>query len=464
MKFTRRSFLKGCCSTAAALTGGSITGLAFGGPPRGADPADLYINVFLRGGIDGLNLVVPYADSDYITARPSIRIDPPGQEDGALDLARGFGLHPSATALHRLYQAGGLAVVVASGSPDPSRSHFDAQDAMEKGTPGVKSHSSGWLARHLETAGTGGGTIPVLVTTSDVPTSLIGVDEVAALNSPGGLAYGGHWNEIDHQNLALRRMYNGSHWMQLAGSNAMDVIDRIAGAGSGAYTTPPFEGNPDPQPEVGYQGGFGNALRTIVQIQALELGLRVAAVDLGGWDTHENQAGQYANRVAELSQSLEAFYIDMLRFTDKFTLCVMSEFGRRVRENFSAGTDHGHGNVMLVLGPNVNKGVFGQWPGLQNDVLSEGEDVPVVNEYRQVLGEVLVRRLKNPNLPHIFPGGPAYNPLGVVKGSDLPIGSPVPSVRPVATVAGVALGIGAAMAWREGRIHPKESDLIHPPV
>lgn len=467
MKFTRRSFLKGCCS-AAALSGTQISGLAFGAPNTRGEPPDLLINVFLRGGADGLNLVVPFDDANYISARPRIRIPAPGETDGALELDRGFGLHPDAGGLHRTYQAGGLAVVIASGSPDPTRSHFDAQDSMEKGTPGRKDLSTGWLARHLETAGTGGGVIPVLVTTSDVPTSLIGVDEVAALSTPGGLRYDGHWNEIDHQNLALRQMYNGSNWMQVAGSGAMDVIDRIAGAGSGAYTTPPFDppdgGGPDPLPEVGYQGGFGNALKTIVQIQALDLGLRVAAVDIGGWDTHENQPGGFANRVFELSQSLEAFYLDMLRFTDKFTLCVMSEFGRRVYQNDSDGTDHGHGNMMLVLGPNVNKGVFGQWPGLHPDVLDEGQDVPVVNEYRQVLGEVVMRRLQNPNLPHIFPGGPAYNPLGVVKGTDLPVGSPVPSARPVATVAGVALGLGAALAWRDGRLNPRESDLIHPPV
>jgi uncharacterized protein (DUF1501 family) len=453
--------LKGCCGTAAGvLAGGHISGLAFGAPGRGQE-RDILVTVFLRGGMDGLSLVMPYDDPNYVSNRSSLRVLPPGQQRGALDLERGFGLHPDAFYLHQLYQAGTAAFVVASGSPDPSRSHFDSEVSMERGTPGRRDVSTGWLGRHLMTSPESGGIIPVLATSSDVPTSLVGADEVANLTGSGSFEYGGHWSQIDFQYLPLRQLYTGDHWLQTAGSGAMDILDRISATDPGSYV-------PNLPPGLQYPGGsWGASLETIAQLTKLDLGLRIATVDLGGWDTHENQfygqaQGWFADNAYDLAEGLAALYTDLANsgYGNRITIVVMSEFGRRVKENESRGTDHGHGNVMIVVSGNlIRSGVFGAWNGLSNDALDEGKDLPILNDYRQVLGEILVRRLNNPNLPFIFPRGPAYAPLNMFLGDDLPIGAPVPAVTPGLAVAGVALGVGATLAWRDRRLATQEQTV-----
>jgi uncharacterized protein (DUF1501 family) len=467
MNLNRRSFIKGCCTAGAGIVaGGHISGLAFGAPGRATD-RDILVTVFLRGGMDGLSLVVPFADPDYITNRPVLAIPAPSPNDqySALDMERGFGLHWNAFFLHQLYQAGTAALVVASGSPDPTRSHFDAQDSMEKGTPGRKDLSTGWIARHLTAVGDTSGIIPVLAASSDVPTSLVGAEEVANITGVDSFSYGGHWSQVDFQYLPLREMYSGDHWLQLSGSDAMDILDRITATNPGNYQpnlpppVPPQTTNSHDY--LQYPGGsWGDSLQTVAQLVKLELGLKVACLDLGGWDTHEDESygsgrGYIENQVYDLAKGLAAFYSDLANsgYGKKVTIVVMSEFGRRVKENDSRGTDHGHGNNLIVVGGNVNKGVFGQWNGLSQEALDEGKDVPVLNDYRQVLGEILVRRLKTPDLPAVFPRGPAYQPLGVVQGVDPPS---VPAVKPGLAVAGVALGLGATLAWRDRRMSATE--------
>lgn len=417
-KLSRRRFLIGSGALVPALAG-----LRPGGPllaataalPAGPNDADIFVLVFLRGGLDGLNLVVPYADANYVAARPEIRVRPPGQTRGALDLNGFFGLHPAATHLHELYAAGALAIVHATGLNDPTRSHFDAMAMMERGTPGVTLTTTGWLARHLASvSGITNADIPVVVAQSGAPDSLLGYSNTAAISSLSGYAYSGRWDQVDFQRLALRTMYSGADWLRQAGQQALNVSDRVALAALAAYT-----------PEFGASypsHSFGDALRLIAQLIKAELGMRIATVDLDGWDTHQYQGddgqGYFASLVATLSQGLHAFYTDLTNYANRLTVVVMTEFGRRLQQNESGGTDHGHGSVILVVGGNVNKGIYGAWPGLATDALDEKRDLAITTDYRRVLSEILVRRLKNPAFQTVFPGFSDYRPLNLVKGAD----------------------------------------------
>lgn len=417
-ELTRRRFLIGSGALVMALANlrGERLALAVTeARPAASGDADIFVLVFLRGGLDGLNLVAPYNDSNYIAARPDIRIRPPGQTRGALDLNGFFGLHPAATHLHALYTAGALAIVHATGLNDPTRSHFDAMAMMERGTPGSTITTTGWLARHLASVSDiASDEIPVISAQSSIPDSLLGYTNTAAVSSLSGYTYSGKWDQIDFQRLAMRAMYSGSGWLEQAGQQALDVSDRMAVAALGAYT-----------PEFGAtypSNSFGDALRLIAQLIKAELGVRVATLDLSGWDTHQYQGddgqGYFASLVTTLSQGLHAFYTDLTNYAGRLTLVAMTEFGRRLQQNESGGTDHGHGSVILVLGGNVNKGIYGTWPGLAADDLDERRDLAITTDYRRVLSEILVRRLKNPAFRTVFPGFTDYRPLNLVKGSD----------------------------------------------
>lgn len=413
-KFSRRKlFISG--AALSAVLGARLTGLAVAAPDAQPD-ADLFILVFLRGGMDSLNLVVPYADANYANNRPDIRIRPAGQTRGALDLNGYFGLHPAATHLRDLYTAGALAIVHAAGLIDPTRSHFDAMAMMERGTPGQTTTTAGWLTRHLASVtGIGRTEVPVIVAQSEAPDSLLGYPNVAAISSLSGYTYSGRWDQIDFQRLAMRTMYgSSSSWLYQAGAQTLDVSDRLALASLSTYT---------PQFGAVYpSNGFGDSLKLAAQMIKADLGVRIATLDLGGWDTHQDQGndgqGYFATLTTTLSQGVHAFYTDMTDYASKLTLVVMTEFGRRLSQNDSNGTDHGHGGVMLVAGGNVNKGIFGDWPGLQTDKLDEKRDLAITTDYRRVLSEILVRRLKNPKYSTVFPGFSDYRPLNLVKGSD----------------------------------------------
>lgn len=437
MNISRRGFLIGCSAAIAALSGSRITDVAFGASgPQG----DILVNIFLRGGIDGLNFVVPYGDPFYAAGRKGIRVAEPGKTRGALNLNGFFGLHPSAAPLLELFQANKLALITATGLPDPTRSHFDAMAMMERGTPGSKTINTGWIARHLMSASYTNQEIPALVTDGQIPTSLIGFDNVASLSSGSGFDYTGDYREVDAQRRSIRQLYTGSHWMQEAGSQALDVVDRLDAATPGTYT-----------PEFGAQypnSSFGNALKTVAQLAKQSLGLQVASIDFGGWDTHENEGddgqGYYAGQISTLAAGLHAFYTDLTNYANRLTVVVMSEFGRRVNQNTSGGTDHGHGNFMLVLGGGINGGLYGTWPGLATENLDEGKDLAITTDYRQVLGEVIMRRLQNPRLLDVFPKMPGYTPLGLAQGTDLAI--PAPS----APTPGAGSGTGSGQVGSNG--------------
>lgn len=435
---TRREFVKGCCSAAIAGTAG--TSLMFADDAvAAANTYDTVVHLFLRGGLDGLNLVVPTSGVDrtfYEEARPGLRIETSGTF-GALPLtvaggaATGFGLHPSATGLRDLWNDGRMAIVHACGmSTTVTRSHFDAQLYIDLGTPGKYGASTGWITRAWDTraAGTPAAVLPQLAVSGTQPASLIGALDSLSMASPRDfqldagayqwqMARAGAPTGFRGLNETLADLWAGQTGIELNGKRANEALKTINGQGFGAL------------PATWPTGGFAEQLWTIAQSIRYNLGLRFATLDLGGWDTHEGQgtAGTgyhyYQNKINELSSALAAFYseLNVTGQMSRVTVVVQSEFGRRVRANANGGTDHGYGNPMLVLGGAVNgRRFYGSWPGLNPETLSATfGDVPVTTDYRRVLSEVMIRRMANPNIGGIFPGYGGYAPLGIVQGTDL---------------------------------------------
>ena len=423
-QMTRRTFLAGCSAAVAAMAGARLNRVVFGSPEQEPNQ-DILIVVFLRGGCDVLSLVTPIAGADrgyFETARPDLQF-PVNQ---ALPLNAQFGLHPSAVGLHTLFGANQLAIVQAAGMDEDTRSHFDAMAYMELGTPGNKSTTTGWLARHLSSADNlpVSMMMPAFSAGSAQPTAFLGDNDVAALDDVDSFKLNtGPWEWRSAQRLALRHLYNGGNQLQLAGTKALDTVDIIETQAGGGYT--PSNGAVYPDSD------FGDQLQLVAQMIKLQLGLQAVSIDLGGWDTHEGQAnsdpidGYFADLTANLSDGLTALYTDLdgsgsQDYMQRTTVVVMSEFGRRLRENGNRGTDHGHGGMMLALGGKVNGGLYGVWPGLAPNQLYDGADLAVTTDYRQLLSEILIRRLANPRLGVIFPGYTNYMPLGIMQGVDLP--------------------------------------------
>ena len=437
MKIDRRTFLKTCgCGAFAASLGSSGIRFAFGNPSASDD---ILIVVFMRGGCDGLSLVPPVGGNDrghYEQARPDIQIKLSGA-NAALPLGNSnglWGLHPMATSLHDLYQSGHLAIVVGAGMPAPvTRSHFDAQATMELGTPGAQGVGSGWLSRHLESSGLPGDlVIPAVSAGSLTSTSLISSTHAVTMGSGSDFriewsAWG--WNARDHYDPppagfrglveTLPDAWGGGGMLESAGRDTLAALATIRPMNFEGYA--PANGAIYPETE------FGNQLKMLAQLIKSGVGLRVATIDVQSWDTHNGQNYQFNTMTSSLSQGLGAFYDDLSgsgasNYISRVNIIAMSEFGRRVRENGSNGTDHGYGNVMLALGGAVNGGqVYGldQFAGLADDELFEGEDVRVTVDYRRVLSEVLIRRQFNNHLGHVFPGYSGYTPLGIFQGADM---------------------------------------------
>jgi len=362
--------------------------------------------IFQRGAADGLNVVVPYQEKNYYKMRPSIAIP----QNQVIDLDGFFGLHPSLAAFKPLYVAGNLAIVQACGSPDTSRSHFDAQDYMESGTPGIKSTEDGWLNRSLqaEDACNCGRHLQehtafrALALGADVPRTLAGKIPAIAIGNVNTFSVGGRGAQPGPAASAFEAMYAGSDdkIFHAAGDETFEAVKMLRAANPGQYA---------PAPDAQYPNSeFGNSMKQIAQLLKANLGVEAAFTDVGGWDTHQNQGsvnGQLANRLTDFSNSIAAFWRDMGDGAANITLVTMSEFGRTARENGTGGTDHGHANAMFVLGGQVKGGeVYGRWPGLDNDQLNEGRDLALTTDFRQVLGEVVTHSLGAENLDEVFPG------------------------------------------------------------
>ena len=359
--------------------------------------------IFQRGAADGLNIVVPHREKTYYELRPTIAIP----KEQVIDLDGFFGLHPAMPALKPLWDQGHLAAIHACGSPDPTRSHFDAQDFMESGTPGLKATSDGWLNRALAAEDLGRGThtaspFRAVALGTQLPRTLEGKIPAVAIGNLKDFNVGGQNPAAAPISSSFESMYDQSVNTVLHGTatETFEAVKMLKAADPGNYV--PANGARYPN------GQFGNSLKQIAQLLKANLGVEAAFADIGGWDTHQNQGsvnGQLANRLKEFSESIAAFWTDMGNDAENITLVTMSEFGRTVHQNGTGGTDHGHANVMFVLGGRVAGGrVYGKWPGMDKSQLYEERDLAITTDFRQVLGEAASKTLGARNLEIVFPG------------------------------------------------------------
>jgi uncharacterized protein (DUF1501 family) len=398
MSSTRRIFLK---NSALAIFGvGAIPSWlsrsVYAGNSYDKRRKKILVAIFQRGAVDGLNMVVPFGEERYYQLRPSIAIPKPdGAPGSAVDLDGFFGLHPSLASLKPMYDARHLAIVDAVGSPDPTRSHFDAQDYMESGTPGLKATSDGWMNRSLLKPVGPASPLRAVSLGSGLSRTLRGPNDAIAVNNLNDF-------QVRDQKTAatFENMYDHSRDTVLngTGKETFSAVKIMQSIQKQQYT---------PANGAKYPGGkFGQNLQQIARLIKADVGVEVAFAEIGGWDTHVNEANQLSNNLREFGDSLAAFYQDMGDRMEDVTVVTMSEFGRTVRENGDRGTDHGHANVMFAMGGDIRGGkVYGDWPGLRDDEqLYEGRDLNLTTDFRDVLGELVSRHIGNSNLNAVFPG------------------------------------------------------------
>jgi len=412
MSITRRIFLHNGALAVVGTTAlpSFLTRAAFGASDPGTRPKRLVV-IFQRGAADGLNIVVPHGEAAYYAMRPTINIP----RKSVLDLDGFFGLHPAMSSFEPLWKQKHLAIVHAAGSPDPTRSHFDAQDFMESGTPGVKATDDGWLnraLRELPAANFASGKSAIsapdpsafraIALGPSLPRILSGKEPAVALNNLNDFSVGGKNPKATPISNTFEAMYENSvdAVMHGTGQETFEAVKMLRTADPSKYT--PAAGANYPK------GRFGDSLRQLAQLIKANLGVQVAFADIGGWDHHVNEGstqGQIANVLGDFSQSIAAFWTDLGDLGEDTLVVTMSEFGRTARENGNHGTDHGHANVMFVLGGPVRGGrVYGRWPGLDQSQLYEGRDLAVTTDFRLVLSEAVSRYLGNKDLKTVFPG------------------------------------------------------------
>ncbi len=375
-------------------------------PVNTAPRGDTLVVVFLRGAADVLNMVVPHGEDAYYQLRPSLGIARPDdsrkkKEERSVDLDGFFGLHPNMSPLLEAWQSEQLAIIHACGAPDESRSHFKAMELMERGVDDERGPASGWIGRHLATLNTGNSSPLRAVGMGTRPQrSLSGSVPVSALRSIADFHLGGDQRILQQMRASLETVYAND----ILGQETLSIMDTLQRLDPTNYQSPISNNYPDTE--------FGLALKQTAMLIKAEVGLEVSAIDLGGWDTHFAQgssAGIMPNLMKDLAEGLAAFHADMADHQNQLTTVTMSEFGRRASENGSLGTDHGHGSMMMVLGGNVDGGkVHGQWPGLAEGQLIGPGDLAVTTDYRDVLSEILTKRLNNPATNEIFP---EYQPI-----------------------------------------------------
>ena len=395
MSITRRVFLR---NSALAAVGTAALPAFLKRAAWGAEQSTTtkrLVVIFQRGAADGLNIVVPHGEPTYYAMRPSINIP----RNSVIDLDGFFGLHPAMSSFRPLWKQGHLAIVHAAGSPDPTRSHFDAQDFMESGTPGVKATEDGWLNRALHDAPRDESSFRAVAMGVSLPRILSGSEPAVSLNNINDFGVGRNANPAAN---TFEAMYASSVDSVLhgTGTETFEAVKMLKSADPAKYT---------PALGANYtKGRFGESLRQLAQLIKANLGVQVAFADIGGWDHHVNEGntrGSLANVLGDFSQSLAAFCVDLGDLMSDTVVVTMSEFGRTARENGNRGTDHGHANVMFVIGGPVKGGkVYGRWPGLDDSQLHEGRDLALTTDFRQVLGELVAIHLGNKSLGQVFPG------------------------------------------------------------
>jgi uncharacterized protein (DUF1501 family) len=365
----------------------------------------ILVAIFQRGAADGLNVVVPHGEKAYYDLRPTIAIP----RESVVDLDGFFGLHPALAPLKPLWDAKHLAVVDAVGSPDPTRSHFDAQDYMESGTPGLKATHDGWMNRALPKAQGKASPVRAVALGSSLPRAMRGAQPAVSLQSIDAF-------QVKNQEASrmLEEMYAKTKdpMMKATGKDTFEAVAMLQSIQRQSYT--PAGGADYPR------GQFGQSLRQIAQLIKSNVGMEMAFADIGGWDHHVNEVAQrpvegvLASKLTDLGQSLAAFWQDMGDRMEDVVLVTMSEFGRTAKENGNRGTDHGHANCMFAMGGALKGGkVYGKWPGLEKEQLYEGRDLAVTTDFRDVLGELVARHVGNGNVQAVFPGYEP-KPIGLV--------------------------------------------------
>ena len=401
MSSTRRMFFR---NSALAMVGVGSAPLWLKRALYAADAPSprkkILVAIFQRGAADGLNIVVPHGEKAYYELRPTIAIPRPGAADGAVDLDGFFGLHPSLASLKPLFAQGRLAIVDAVGSPDPTRSHFDAQDYMESGTPGLKATDSGWMNRALPREQGKVSPVRAVALGAVLPRTLQGPEPAISLASIGAF-------QVKDAAAArqFEQMYVDSKDASLAatGRETFEAMAMLQSIQKQQYA--PANGAEYPR------GRFGDSLKQIAQLIKSDVGVEMAFADVPGWDHHVNEVGQrpsegqLANLLRDYGQAIAAFWQDMGDRMNDVAMVTMSEFGRTAHENGNRGTDHGHANCMFVMGGAIQGGkVYGKWPGLEMHQLYEGRDLALTTDFRDVLGELVVRHMRTPSTAEVFPG------------------------------------------------------------
>jgi uncharacterized protein (DUF1501 family) len=407
---TRRIFLKN----------GSLALVSLGFAPafvaRAAQASQarkkILVTIFQRGAVDGLNMIVPYGEKAYYSSRPSIAIPRPGQNEGAVDLDGFFGLHPRMAALQPYFQNKSLAIVHACGSHDETRSHFDAQDYMESGTPGLKSTRDGWLNRYLHAKEhENASPFRAVALAPQLPRTLQGTEPALAIGQLSQFGVrAGMATEMMSNSFEAQYAAAADSLLAPTGKEAFDAVKMMKVADPASYS---------PANNADYpRSGFGEAMKQIAQLIKADLGLEVAFTELGQWDHHANEGstqGQIANRLDDFARGIASFAQDLGERMADVMVVTMSEFGRTVKENGNRGTDHGHGNAMLVLGGDVRGGkVYGKWPGLEQNQLWQGRDLAITTDFRDVFTEAVMGHLGAKDISKIFPGYVNKQRLGLV--------------------------------------------------
>ena len=372
---------------------------------KGYGRKKVLVTIFQRGAVDGLNMLVPYGDSEYYKLRPTIAVRKPGETDGAIKLDGTFGLNPAMSAFEPLWKSGQLAAITSVGSPDNTRSHFDAQDYMESATPGNKGTRDGWLNRLLQSdPEKDASPFRAVSMTQQTPRALYGkYPSVAMANLSDFSIKAGVYTQDMKGGFEGIYQQNAKDSLGEMGHETFEAVNFLKTANPAQY-----------KPENGAQyppTSLGRSLQQIAQLIKAGVGLEVAFTDTGNdirWDTHSNEGGgrgQLANFLRTFSQAIAAFTTDLGKRMDDVLVLTMSEFGRTARENGSRGTDHGHGNTMFAIGAGVKGGkVYGDFRGLASDKLYEGRDLDVTTDFRDVFAEAAAKHLASKDLARIFPG------------------------------------------------------------
>jgi uncharacterized protein (DUF1501 family) len=371
---------------------------------KGFGRKKVLVTIFQRGAVDGLNMLVPYGDSNYYNLRPSIAVRKPGEVDGAIKLDDTFGLNPTMAAFEPLWKAGKLAAITSVGSPTNTRSHFDAQDYMESATPGNKGTRDGWLNRILQAEGEKDASpFRAVSMTAQLPRSLQGrADSVAMTNLSDFAIKAGAYTQNLKGGFEGIYQQNAKDSLGEMGKETFEAVNFLKQANPTQYKAENGAVYPN--------SALGRSLQQIAQLIKAGVGLEIAFTDTGNdlrWDTHANEGsgrGQLANFLRTFSEAIAAFTVDLGKRMDDVVVLTMSEFGRTAKENGSRGTDHGHGNTMFAIGNTVRGGkIYGDYKGLAPDKLYEGRDLDVTTDFRDIFAEAATRHLGSKDLTKIFP-------------------------------------------------------------